>query len=117
MTTQDPIRAQDNGKAAAIVSYLTIIGWLISYFALYKDNKTSLASFHLRQSLLLHIVGIVLEIVVNLLPTVAVLFYVVGALALVLLIFWILGLIGAIQEKETPIPVIGSMAQSTFSSI
>ena len=48
----------DNGKTTAIVSYITLIGWLIAYFAMHQSNKTSLGSYHLRQTLLLIICGI-----------------------------------------------------------
>lgn len=30
----------DDGKTAGIISYFTLIGWLIAYFALYTNNKT-----------------------------------------------------------------------------
>ncbi|WP_262713497.1 hypothetical protein [Mucilaginibacter ginsenosidivorax] len=32
--------SSDDGKLAGIISYFTIIGWLIAYFALYQKNKT-----------------------------------------------------------------------------
>lgn len=108
---------QDNGKTAAIVSYLTIIGWLIAYFAMYRERKTPLAGYHLRQTLLLFIVGIILNIITRFLPTTSAMFYVVGGISLVLFIFWIIGFVGAIQGKESPMPIIGGMAQSTFSSL
>jgi uncharacterized membrane protein len=34
-----------------------------------------------------------------------------------LVILWVLGLVAAINGEEKPIPVIGPMAQSTFSGI
>ena len=51
---------KDDGKTAGIVSYFTIVGWLIAYFAMYKDNKTELASYQLRQTLLYHIASIII---------------------------------------------------------
>lgn len=113
--TQNP--PADNGKTAAIVGYITLIGWLIAYFAMYKDNKTSLAGYHLRQSLLLMLTGIALGILNAVLMFVPGVYYVIMCLQLVLFVFWILGLIAAINEQEKPIPVIGSMAQSMFSGI
>jgi hypothetical protein len=53
----EPIVNTDNGKTVGIVSYLTIIGWLIAYFGMHQSNKTSFGSYQLRQTLLLHLVS------------------------------------------------------------
>jgi uncharacterized membrane protein len=107
----------DNGKTAAIVSYITIIGWLISFFALNKP-KTSLGSYHVRQSLLLHIVtfglNIILTIFASFLPF-------LGTLSLIVfvgyIIFVILGAISASNSEEKPLPVFGEKAQELFKSM
>ena len=44
----------ETGKTAAIVAYLTIIGTIIAYF-MNNDTKNSFSSFHIQQSLGLHI--------------------------------------------------------------
>jgi hypothetical protein len=67
METNSPFKTVDSGKNAAVVSYIFLLGWLISYFAMYKDNKTALSSYHLRQSLLLHLGMIVLYVAVTIL--------------------------------------------------
>ncbi|RZL44944.1 MAG: hypothetical protein EOO93_27355 [Pedobacter sp.] len=116
---QAPLTAED-GKTASIVSYLTIIGWLISYFALHKDKKTSLGSFHLRQSLLINLIYIGLNIIqrVVLIATASTtLYYLFSIIYLVLFILWLIGLIGAIQAQKKPIPLIGEQAQTLFPSI
>ncbi|MDB5141782.1 MAG: hypothetical protein JWQ66_495, partial [Mucilaginibacter sp.] len=59
MEPNNNITTGDNGKTAGIISYLTIIGWLIAFFAMHKDNKTDLGSYQLRQTLLFHIVSMV----------------------------------------------------------
>ncbi|MBC7866846.1 MAG: hypothetical protein H7X88_04865 [Gloeobacteraceae cyanobacterium ES-bin-316] len=113
MTTQN-----DNGKTAAIVGYITLIGWLISYFAIHSPNKTSLGSYHLRQTLLLMICAVVYQIVI-MIVTVAMpflgIFLSIGSL--VFLVFWILGLISAINGEEKPIPLIGEKAQELFKNL
>ncbi|WP_199140860.1 DUF4870 domain-containing protein [Pedobacter sp. ASV12] len=116
--------AADDGKAAAIVSYLSIIGWLIAYFALYKDKETDLARYHLRQTLLFAIVSTVLYILLSivLVPIIITtglvfLVYLLNVLWIALAILWLIGLIGAIQGQKKPIPFIGEKAQSMFSSI
>jgi uncharacterized membrane protein len=108
----------DNGKTTAIVSYITIIGWLIAYFGMHQSKKTSLGSFHLRQSLLLYVIAIVYQIVVYiiamLVPAIGMILSLGG---LVFLVLWIMGLIAAINGEEKPMPVIGAKAQEIFKSI
>ncbi|MBK6379265.1 MAG: hypothetical protein IPF72_05755 [Chitinophagaceae bacterium] len=108
----------DNGKTTAIVSYITLIGWLIAYFAMHQSKKTSLGSYHLRQTLLLFICAIVYQIVVYII-TMAVpfvgLILSIGGLAF--LVLWIMGLIAAINGEEKPMPLIGEKAQELFKSI
>ena len=118
----------DNGKTVGIISYLTIIGWLIAFFAMHKDNKTELGSYQLRQTLLFHIASIVLYWVLGMLFT-AIFFssgLVTGWFSIValdwilkvgLFILWIIGFIGAINGEKKPIPLIGEKAQTMFSTI
>lgn len=108
----------DDGKTAAIVAYITLIGWLISYFALYKENKTQLAAFHLRQTLMLFLIGIGWAIVQSiLLASVPGLYFVSPIVNIGLFVLWLLGLIAAINGQAKPMPVIGAPAQKTFAGI
>ena len=128
MEPNNNITTGDNGKTVGIVSYLTIIGWLIAFFAMHKDNKTELGSYQLRQTLLFHIASIVLYWVLGMLFT-AIFFssgLVTGWFSIValdwilkvgLFILWIIGFIGAINGEKKPIPLIGEKAQTMFSTI
>ncbi|KIO76649.1 hypothetical protein TH53_14015 [Pedobacter lusitanus] len=110
----------DDGKTVAIISYLTIIGWLIAYFAMHKDKKTELGSFHLRQTLLLYIAGFVLQVVQRIILQITpseIIYTIFNIVSLVLFILWIIGLIGAIQGTKKEIPLIGEKAQSMFPNI
>jgi uncharacterized membrane protein len=98
--------ANDNSKLVAIISYITLIGWIIA-LVLHMNNKTKLGGFHIRQSLLLMIVSIVL----NWIPVLG------WIVSIVLLIFWIMGLISAIQGEEKQLPLIGAWAQNWFKGI
>jgi uncharacterized membrane protein len=110
----------NNDKTVAIVSYLSIIGWIIAY-VIYGNNKTSLGAYHLRQTIALFILAIALwiaEILFLFIPF-------IGWLISILLIFvyigifvlWLLGLIAAINGEEKPMPIIGKKAQQWFSGI
>jgi uncharacterized membrane protein len=120
----DPITTSDNGKTAGIISYLTIVGWLIAYFAFHQNNKTGLGSYQLRQTLLFHIVSMILRyglaIVLGGIWLSTGFFSLYGLfnlLYLVLLIIWIIGFIGAINGEKKPMPLLGERAQSMFPSI
>lgn len=124
METNNNFTTTDNGKTAAIISYFTIIGWLIAYFAMHKDNKTELGSYQLRQTLLLNIAAIVLGwglgFVLGILIVATGMFsliYISYIVQLAIFIIWIVGLIGAINGEKKPMPIIGEKAQTMFPSI
>ena len=107
----------DNPKTAGVVCYITIIGWLLAYFALYRNNKSSFAAFHLRQALLLHILSFFLNILSlfalwNRIP-----YVIVFVFAGILFILWLIGAFDAINGKERPVPLVGKLAQSIFSDL
>jgi uncharacterized membrane protein len=106
-----------NDKTAAIVSYITFIGWLVSYFALNKP-KTSLANYHLRQTLFLFLIAIAFYIITNIIARISsglALVFSLGGIAFFVL--WIMGLISAINGEEKPMPLIGQKAQEIFKNI
>ncbi len=114
----------DDGKTAGIISYFTLIGWLIAYFALYTNNKTPLAAYQMRQTLLFHLVSIVISwlagFIIGMAFVTSGIF--IGAsilwiIRLGLLVIWIIGLIGAINGERKPMPLIGEPAQNMFSGI
>ncbi|MBR1477892.1 MAG: hypothetical protein IJ608_08035 [Lachnospiraceae bacterium] len=98
-----------NKKTTGIVSYITLIGWLIAFFAGDKEG----AKFHLNQSLVLWICNLVLTIITNIVGN----FGTVGAIlsivclvcSIALFVFWIIGLVRACKEDETPLPIIGGI--------
>ncbi|WP_118972327.1 hypothetical protein [Taibaiella koreensis] len=123
MENYNPVQqtaSEAEGKTAGIVSYFTIIGWLVAYFAMHKDKKTDIGSYQLRQTLLLHLTALALSIIVNILVfsmAITAILYVSYLLNIVLFIFWIIGFIGAVNGQKKPIPVLGEKAQTTFPSI
>ncbi|MCF7871478.1 hypothetical protein K9L97_00405 [Candidatus Woesearchaeota archaeon] len=97
---------KDDAKVIAIVSYITWIGWIVALI-LNLNKKTSLGSFHIRQSLLLMIAGTVLTWI----PIVG------WILAVVVFVFWIMGLISAIKGEKKEVPVLGTFAQQWFKGL
>lgn len=98
--------SNDDGKVVAILSYITLIGFIVALI-LHLNNKTDLGGFHLRQSLLLGLAGFVLMII----PVIG------WILNIVIFIFAIMGLISAIQGEKKELPLIGKYAQDWFKSL
>lgn len=114
----------DNGKTVGIISYLTIIGWLVALLAMHNEKKTELGSYQLRQTLLLYIIGIGVYIVWMAVFTSLIFtggFWLGVALNWVirlgLFILWLIGFLGAVNGEKKPIPLIGEKAQTMFSGI
>ncbi|KGJ99685.1 DUF4870 domain-containing protein [Thalassotalea sp. ND16A] len=95
-----------DGKTIAIISYLTIIGWVVA-LVLHGNNPTNLAAFHLRQSLGLFLTWVVLSFI----PIIGWIF------ALPVLILWGIGLYHAFHENITPVAVIGEFFQRSFNTL
>ena len=115
---------KDTGKTVGILSYFTIIGWLVAYFAFHREEKTEVGSYQLRQTLLLHIVFMVvmfgLPFILGSIWTSEGIFslsYFMRLLEIVFFVLWIVGLVGAINSEKKPIPLLGERAQSMFSTI
>ena len=128
MEPNNNITTTDNGKNVGIVSYITIIGWLIAYFAMHQNNKTELGSYQLRQTLLLHIVSFLVSWILGMIFTAiffssgltAGWFSIVGLnwiIRLVFIVLWLIGFIGAVNGEKKPIPLIGEKAQTLFAGI
>lgn len=106
-------------KTISWVSYITIIGWIIAIVS-YNGSieKSSLARFHLRQSLGLIITAvaiyfatIIFSMMIGLLGTV------LSILNLGVLVLWIIGLISAVNGEEKPVPLVGDFYQKTLTFI
>lgn len=102
-----------NNKTISIVSYITIIGWLVAYL-IGKDNLDTLSRYHLRQSLGLAIVGFILNII-----SISILFLgvVVNIIGILLLILTVIGIINAANGEMKPLPVIGKWLEDKFDFI
>lgn len=106
-------------KTLSIISYITIIGWVIAYLQYNKlENKDSLTKFHLKQSLGIAIIGILLSVALTIIgmvvPTLA---SILSLANLAIVVLWVLGIINANNEQEIPVPVVGAMFTNKFDFI
>lgn len=106
-----------NNKTLSILSYITIIGWLVSFFSS-TSPRNPLVKYHLNQAFGLFITaiayGIIVQIVARIVPSIAM---ILSAINLVFLILIIIGAINASKEKETPLPLIGKIFENKFGFI
>lgn len=105
-----------NNKTLSIVSYITLIGWLIAYFS-GKENANSLLKYHLKQSLGLMIVSVIFNIALTVLANIIPSLSILGFLGLIFLVLLIIGIINAANEVQKPLPIIGKMFENKFAFI
>lgn len=88
-------------KATGIVAYISLIGWLIAFFAGDKEG----AKFHLNQALVILLANVVC-MVLGYVPIVKYLTWIIN---IFLFVCWIIGLVAACKEEEKEIPLIGGI--------
>jgi uncharacterized membrane protein len=115
--SQPPVTvAGEEDKTVAIVSYLTLIGF-IAALIIHTNKKTKLGAFHLRQTLGLFLTVICLAVCGIVLMVIPVLGWLADlALWACLFVLWLLGLISAINGQAKPVPVLGPMYQKWFGT-
>ncbi|AQX08134.1 import component protein [Elizabethkingia ursingii] len=104
-----------DNKTLSVISYITIIGWIIS-FVMGKDNANSLLKYHLRQSFGLFIFGVVLGIALQIIMSITGLYF-LGYIGLINFALMIIGIINAANEAEKPLPLIGKMFEDKFAFV
>ena len=101
----------NNSKALAIITYITLIGWIIA-FALNNKQKNLLVSYHQRQSLGIQLIYFSTAFLISLttLASLQVLF-------LGVFILMIIGISNASNQKQKPLPMVGNYFEKWFESI
>ena len=111
-TQTPPAPATTEDKTVAIVSYLTLIGF-IAAIIIHNNKKTKLGAFHLRQML-----GFILSwlalIVLIIIPFIG--WILIPVFYIFMLVCWIMGLIAAINGRMKPMPIVGPMYQKWFGT-
>jgi uncharacterized membrane protein len=108
--------AATDDKTTAIVSYLTLIGFVVAV-VMHGTKKTKLGSYHLRQSLGLMLTSIAVAFGATILAFVPFFGWMIALAAWFgLLACWVMGLLSAIKGEPTPVPVVGEHFQKWFGS-
>ena len=102
----------EEGKTAAITSYILIIGVLIA-MSMNAEKKNTFASFHIRQSLGLSITFVSLGLIISNFDSLmisATMWFFVSVL-------WVYGIFSAVRGETKPLPLLGVWFQKAFNSI
>jgi len=101
-----------DGRAAATVAYLTIVGTIIAYF-MNNDSKNPFAGFHIRQALGVHITFYMLGLMISWFDS----WFISIGFYIFILVLWGYGIIGALQGEKNKVPLLGNHFQNWFSTI
>jgi uncharacterized membrane protein len=102
----------EEGKTAAITSYILIVGVLIA-ISMNSESKNSFASFHIRQALGLSITFLSLGLIVSNFDSLMI----SAAMWIFVSILWTYGFFTAIKGDMKPIPLLGNLFQKAFHFI
>lgn len=101
-------------KTISIIAHITLIGWIIA-LVMHSSNKSSMGTFYLRQMLGLVALGIAGSLAAVLLGSLGTIISYVVSIAN--LVFWIMSLIGAVNNEEKLVPIVGEYFQDWFKFI
>ena len=110
-----PVAASED-KTVAIVSYLTLIGF-IAAIVIHSSKKTTLGAFHLRQTLGFFLTVVAFSIAQFVLLVIPILGWLaVPVIWLGLFVLWVMGLISAVKAEAKPMPILGLLYQKLFGN-
>ena len=91
-------------KIAAIISYITPLGWIIAYFI--RDKECAFTRQHINQGLILALVEIVSRLIARIPLVGGVANFVID---LAVLVFSLMGIYRAAKGSSEPLPFIGDI--------
>ena len=101
----------DEGKSAAITSYIIIVGVLIA-LSMNSENKNPFASFHIRQGLGLTLTFITLGVSISYFDSMMV----AAPMWIFISVLTIYGIFSAAKGETTPMPLLGKWIQKWCSN-
>lgn len=103
--------ATKQGKRAAIVAYITLVGALIAW-SMNSEHKDPFGRFHVRQGLGLNItfwlMAILLAPVENL--------WIVTPFFVGIAVLWFYGFTKAVMNEQVAVPILGNLFQKIFKN-
>lgn len=107
-----------NNKTLSILSYITIIGWIVAYVKS-KDvtPKSDLVIYHLKQGFGIFIISLITNIILSVVLLIVPALFFLSYVGYAILILWVFGIINAVNEQKKPIPLIGKIFEDKFDFI
>ena len=102
----------EEGKLAAITSYILFIGVFIA-MSMNSENKNSFASFHIRQALGISLTFISLGLIISNFDSLMI----SAPMWIFVFVLWSYGMFSAISGTTKPLPILGKYFQKWFKSI
>lgn len=102
----------EKGKSAAIASYIMGIGVFIA-MSMNAEDKSSFASFHIRQGLGLTLTFISLGLIISNFDNLMI----SSSMWICVFVLWSYGIFTAIKGETKPVPLLGNLYQKWFASI
>ena len=102
----------EEGKTAAITSYILFVGVLIA-MSMNSESKNSFASFHIRQALGISLTFISLGLIISNFDSLMI----SAPMWISVSILWSYGIFSAINGTTKPMPLLGNYFQKWFKSI
>jgi uncharacterized membrane protein len=115
-TAVPPAAYATEDKTVAILSYLTLIGFIVA-LVMHSSKKTQLGAFHLRQMLgifLSALAALVCEFILIFIPILG--WLCILAIWISIFVLWLMGLLAAIKGEMKPTPILGPMYQKWFGN-
>lgn len=111
--------AQQEDKTAAILAYITLIGYIVA-IVMHGNNKTKIGSYHLKQAtglILFSIAAWLSLMIIAFLPFIGFLIlFLSPVLWILILVLVIMGVINAANGAMKPIPVLGTLFEKWFAN-
>ena len=104
-------KSVEEGKTAAITSYVLIVGVLIA-MSMNSESKNSFASFHIRQALGISLTFISLGLIISNFDSLMI----SAPMWISVSVLWSYGIFSAINGTTKPIPLLGNYFQKWFKS-
>lgn len=102
----------NDGKTAAILSYILIVGVLIA-MSINAEEKNKFASFHIRQGLGLSLTFISLGLIISNFENILI----AAPMWIFITILMFFGMFNAANGNSKPIPILGNIFQKWLRSI
>jgi len=102
----------EEGKLAALTSYVLIVGVLIA-MSMNSESKNSFASFHIRQALGISLTFISLGLIISNFDSLMI----SAPMWISVSVLWSYGIFSAINGTTKPLPILGNYFQKWFKSI